>query len=77
MSKGLKMSNRQFTGEHVQALGVFGSIVRMLFDLIRVFYSVQIPEGFILKGKLNVPGDPPGYICLSVLDLIKWCWELV
>lgn len=55
----------------------FATVIKWLFSVLAISYSREIPAGYVLKGKINTPGDLPGYICLSVLGLIKYAWELV
>jgi len=55
----------------------FATITKWLFSVLAISYSREIPAGYVLKGKINTPGDLPGYICLSVVSLIKYAWELV
>jgi hypothetical protein len=55
----------------------FGAILKWIFQVLAVSYSKEIPAGYVLKGKINTPGDLPGYICLSIAGLIKYAWELV
>ena len=67
--------------ESLVPVPVLGKMIRniylALFTLVKVSWSKDLPEGYTLKGNLNVPGDPPGYVCLDVCGVVKYAWKLV
>jgi hypothetical protein len=52
-------------------------IVKLIFSLLQISWSKDLPPGFNLRGKINGPGDWPGYLCLQVLTVVKEAWEIV
>lgn len=41
-----------------------------------IFYSKELPTGWPVKFRLNLPGDLPGYICIDVF-LYRFAVELI